>query len=415
MRHFIRHCLLLLVALLIQSCGGGGGGGTSSNGGSQPPTPLSVDTSSFLNKGAADLANFRVPNLRFIANTGGYVSIPETLAVADFERSGQYSAFVVGELTERGTKYTRGFFLKYDSSTNRWSDDSDQRFDPAADRSSCDDPKLGLVSKLNADDRPDIYVVCAGGGANGVKQQLYVSSGVGGKYIRQETLFEVDATSASIADIDGDQLADIVTNHGSDLYKVLSRSAASIWLAAKSQIVVRQTPFPSFIQGVFLIPRDAERYLLVAGYGSSGPPQNSIQNSISWYANNQGAFDSTRSDGFTISALASDIYFYDYVERQDSQTMTYGYLYAYTRSARTNTYKNIIRIEAPLAGASLPISRQTTWTYQGTLPAATSWPSRLTIKAGYLSPYDAGCLSNPITNTDGRCSLSFVDSWSNFN
>ena len=412
MSAFIRQVLLLLFVLLTQSCGGGGGGGSSTNSGPETPTPLTVDTSSFVNKGAADLENFRVPDLIFIDDTDGYASIPETLAIADFQRSGQYSAFVVGEKTVSGIKYTRGFFLKYNALTNTWSNDSDQRFDTTADRSSCNDPKLGLISKLNQDDRPDIYVVCAGGAPTGVKQQMYVSSGVGGKYIKQETSFEVDATSASIADIDGDQLADIVTNHGRHVYKVLSRGVASIWLAEKYQIVVNQTPFPSFIQAVFLIPRDADRYLLVAGYGSSA---GSFQNSISWYANHQGAFDSTRSDGFAISSLASDIYFYDYVERQNSPTMTYGYLYAYTRSAGTNTYKNIIRIEAPLAGASLPISRQTTWTYRGALPAATSWPSRLTINSGYLLPYDAGCLSNPIANTDGRCSLNFVDSWVNFN
>lgn len=410
--------LLLLFVVLIQSCGGGGGSSSSSNLNSTSPVPLTVDTSSFVNKGASDLANFVVPNLTFITGTNGYTSIPETLAVADFQRTGQYSAFVVGEKTVSvggiPTKITRGFFLKYDTASNSWSDISDQLFDPAADRSSCDDPRLGLVTKFNADERPDVYVVCAGSGL-AVRQQMYVSGGVGGKYLRYESTFQVDATSASIADINGDQFADIVTNDGGGfLYKVFADPVTPIWsVTLKTRILVTTTPFPSFIRGVFLIPRNAERYLLVAGYGSS---MGSAQNSISWYTSDaSGAIDNAKSRNINISTPSADIYSYDYVERQQSLTMTYGYLYAYTRSGTTNAYKKIARIEAPLSDGSGPIASTNVWYYTGGIPSATSWPSRLTVNSGSLLPYDAGCLSNPVLVTDGRCALSFVDNWANFN
>jgi hypothetical protein len=402
--------LLLLCVLLIQSCGGGGSGGTSSNSGTTTPTPLPVDASSFVNKGAADLVNFAVPDLSHIT-ADGYSSVAATLAVADFQQVGQYSAFVVG--TKAGaTPFARAYFLKYDTSMGLWVDVSSQMFASDADRVSCDDPRQGLVTKFNADSKPDVYLVCAGGGVAGVKQNVFITRSSDGKYRRYETNFLANATTASIADINSDQYVDVVTNHGGVVYRVLGAAETAIgtlsWLANLEQVNVTHTPMPSYVRNVFVIPRGTDRYLLVGGQGSG-------QNVVTWYqGDTTGAFDTTKSRSFVVPSVVPPVdYLFDYVEQTQSGTV-YGYLYA--TSNTTLAYLKVLRIEGPLANSSGPVASGDLYKYGGTSLYTTppGWTSRVVIRAGKLVPYDAGCANNPVSASDQRCAQSFVQDWTNF-
>ena len=398
---------LLLLCLVMQSCGGGGGGSNPTT--TDTPTPLTVDVSSFLNKGATDLTNFLVPDLTQIT-PDGYSSFPATLAVSDFRQSGQYSAFVVGTKTVGGVTSTRGYFLQYDSAQGKWVDVSSSLFASDSDRVACSDPKQALVTKFNADGKPDVYLVCAGVGGSGVPQVAYITDGAAGKYRRYQTNFQANATSASLADINNDQYVDIVTNDGGLVFKVLGSAPNQIgtasWFSTKERILVTHTPMPSDVQNVFLIPRNGDRYLLVTGQGSG-------QNVASWYLGDSlGAFDSNKSRDFVLPG--SQNYLVDYVEQVLGGTV-YGYLYAYSQSSPA-TYLNVFRIEGPLANSSGPIASGNLYIYRGTPTYTTppSWTSRVVIRSGKLVPYDAGCLNNPVSLLDQRCAQNFVQDWTNF-
>ena len=397
---FLRGFLIILMVML-QACGGGGGGSTSTQGSSPSYTPLTADPVSFVNKGATDLSNFVVPKLSTITSDG-YESVAATLAVADFQRTGQYSAFVVGT---NGVS-ARAYFLKYDTTANRWSDVSGELFASDADRSACADPRQGLVTKFNSDGNPDVYLVCAGAGTTRVDQLMYISR-VDGKYVRYASNFQANATSAAIADLNGDQLVDIVTTDGGSVFRVWGGAENLIgnptWMATKQPIVVTITPMPAFVRNLFLIPRNGEYYLLVGGQGSG-------QNVVAWYQNSGGAFDTSKSRSFVIpSTTPAEDYFFDYVELD-----TYGYIYA--TSVSSANYLKLSRIEVPLANSGGPVASGDLYKYTGTPTYTTppSWATRVVIKSGKLVPYDAGCANNPVNAADQRCTQNFLLDTSKF-
>lgn len=420
MNFLISRILPLLVVLLLQSCGGGGGGGSSSSPVSTTPTPLTVDGSSFVNKGAADLANFLVPDLSLITSgsdpsvvysSAGYSSVAATLAVADFQQLGQYSAFVVG--TKSGSP-SRAYFLKFDTTSSKWVDVSDLLFgsDPN-DRAACADPRQALVTKFNSDTKPDVYLVCAGAG--GVSQLAYVSSG-NGKYKRYSTNFSVDARSATIADINGDSYVDIITTHNGAVHRFWGSSdsnlGTSAWFAPPtppntSLVSISQVSggssnvFPSNVMNLFLIPRGGEIYLVTGGNGAGGG--GGTQNVLTWHKNFDGYFNSTSARSFILTAATPpDDYRFDYVESN-----SVGYVYA-TGNTSPHNYLQLFRIARPevnalnqplIGGGSL---------YKYTIsPTSTSWAARVVIKNGKLVPYDAGCQNNPVSLQDQRCAQSF--------
>lgn len=395
--------ILIMAAVLLQSCGGGGGGsaGTQQSGGGTP-TPLGVDASSFINKGdngALVLVNYAVPKLSLIPGTAaawdGYESLPDTLAVADFFQLGKYSAFVVGSKTG-ATPKARGYFLKFDTALGKWVDDSSSIFASNADRDACDDPRQALVTKFNADEIPDVYLVCAGGGTTGVRQILYISSGTGGKYVKYETTFQADATSASIAKWDDDANVDIVTTHGGVVYRVMGTGGfgAANWLSQKDAVLTwAGKSFPSTTNSVHLIPRDGQVYLLVGGYGTN-------QNTIVWYKTDKGFMIENSYRSILISTNQPE-YKFDYVEYDQT-----GYLYA-LKSA-TSDYAGLYWIERPFYDGTT-IASANLHTFRGTPTYATppSWASRVVVKKPgqfpTLTMYDAGCLSNPVQTNDQRC------------
>ena len=391
---------------MIQSCGGGGGGtgGTLSSSGGSQPTPLAVDFSSFVNKSAADFSDSLVPDLSQVT-TDGYQSFPDTLAVADFFQSGQNSAFVVG-FKLGAIPYARAYFLKYDSTQRKWVDDSVSLFSNESDRVVCDDPRQSLVTKFNSDGRPDVYVVCAGGGVTGVPQQMYITSGTGGKYVRHTTTFTADASSASVANLDADQHVDVVTNHRGVVYRIFGTGGfgALNWYSQKDVIATDAgKEFSSSTNSIFLIPRDGQTYLLTGGYGSS-------QNVIIWYKTDQGYVIANSYRHILISTNVPE-YKYDYFESGAN-----GYLYAVRNDVAPVVFAKIFRIAVPYYD-STTIASANLYTYAGTPTYANppSWVSRIVIKNGKMTPYDAGCLNNPVQLGDQRCGQTYTVDPGSFN
>lgn len=410
MRTPFRHVLLLLFALLIQSCGGGGGG-SSSNSGTTTPTPLTVDASSFVNKGATDLANFLVPDLSLIT-ADGYASVAATLAVADFQQVGKYSAFVVG----RSGGSARGYFLKFNSQASRWEDVSAELFYDAASgthREACVGAEQSLVTKFNGDSAPDIYLVCSGMG--GTAQYLYISRS-DGKYGMVKTSsspmnIAIDAKGASIADINNDGVVDVVSSHQrlagdagfpatvSVMLGSYNSTTDTYRLGAPTAVTLSASPpLPSSVRSVFLVPRPGRYDLIVAGDGGQGIP-------MMYYKNDGlGFFDTGISRAYAlIGGDASSRY--DYTEFD-------GNGYIYVTSSSTGAFVKLWRITKPeTAVSSTALFKHSNSEFRFASPAPTQWSSRIVVQGGFIVPYDAGCADNPVkllvNPVDQRCGQNY--------
>jgi hypothetical protein len=312
------------------------------------------------------------------------------LAVADFLQLGQNAAFVVGV---DGAGAGKAFFLKVNPSTGVWYDVSDQLFATGTtDRQACSDPRQGLVTKFNADARPDVYLVCAGN----TQQYAYIS-GADGKYTRYTTSFQLDATSAAAADLDEDGAVDIITTDNGSVYKVMGLGSSFTGTvmnsrSLKEQITGLSTALPSFVHDVFVISRNNVQYLLVGGRGNA-------QNEVAWYKNFSGAFDSVESRRVLIPGTTGD-YRFDYLE-----SSSYGYLYV--TSATGSSFINLIRVALPQLN---PGWDATLWYYSNLSFKwpSTNWSPRVVLSSGQIVPYDAQCAANAVNvGTDLRCGQAY--------
>lgn len=114
---------MLLISAVLLGCGGGGGSNSDISGGNPSayvwPTgsaPLTVATSSYENKNAAQLVRTQLekfdPNVSSVSVTFG-----------DFFQDGQFSAFIV--VNQSGTN-GKVYFLRWKTATSAWVDDTDR-------------------------------------------------------------------------------------------------------------------------------------------------------------------------------------------------------------------------------------------------------------------------------------------------
>lgn len=412
--NFMRVMLMGFVLLLL-ACGGGGGGSGGANGSTQVVTPKTVLPSSFENKSISDLPTelTQLPNLRAITSLGLTLdSVPSSLAVSDFQRNGSYSAFVIAS-------DGRAYFIGYASGT--WSDLSGTLFRSAGDRASCAKPQQSLVADLNRDGRPDVYVVCAGviSGASLQSEAQYVYlSQSDGTYVRTTTAtiapsVTLHASSAAIADIDGDSCLDVVTTDSGSLKIMLGTcTAGSYTLNAPADNVGRVpssmvAALPSNIQSVFLIPRGSApaRYDLMVGGdgGNQGTP-------LRWYLNNKN--DVTNKSGYfdTNDVLKVRTYalaFGDSTNRYDYlESGLYGYVYMSNApgGAVAQSFVKLARISLP------GVSSDTTnlaYLVPATGEPLTNWPSAIRLVNSNLRVYDAGCGLVTTLDNMSRCGKQY--------
>lgn len=126
---------------------------------------------------------------------------PAELAGADFLQEGRLALFAA---RPDATGRRLAHFEAVDDQ-GRWTDRSADLLPDAQDRVLCDGPAQALVTDLNGDARPDVYLACAQG-----PQWLLLSS-ADGRYQRVATPFALAALQAEARDADGDGIVDIVT------------------------------------------------------------------------------------------------------------------------------------------------------------------------------------------------------------
>lgn len=404
MMKYKRWVALGWMGLLLQACGGGGGGSSIGPVGTGGSTPLPVFASSFENKGISTLTSSLVPKLSLIvdaAQLNGRDSVPESLAVADFQRSGSYSAFVVASSPTVDPTADKGRVFFLSQSGTVWTDISSRLFVSNSDREACARPQQALVSDLNGDGKPDVYLACAAAAL--VSQYLYLSRADGAYEMRRTSdmasHIRLDAMGAAIGFVDGDSIPDIVSTDNGSLVVMLGEvSAGQYTLKAHEPGRLPVIPAaPSGARSVFLLPRTTltpgsaitttRHDLLVGGNGTQGSP-------VAWYRNNSGYFNPT--DALKVrqyAAVAGDANNrYDYVEND-----RYGYLYVTDSSS--NDVVRMWRIEKPDdSGTSTSLAQHS----PDTAPAG-DWPARVRLAGSYLVPFDAGCPLTVTLDNASRC------------
>ena len=390
--------------MLLQACGGGGGGGATGPAGTGGSTPLPVFASSFENKGISTLTSSLVPKLSLIvgaAQLSGRDSVPESLAVADFQRSGSYSVFVVASSSTADPTADKGRVFFLSQSGTQWTDISSRMLVNEIDREACARPQQALVSDLNGDGKPDVYLACAAAAL--VSQYLYLSRADGTYEMRRTsdmaTNIRLDAMGAAIGFVDGDSIPDVVsTNNGSLVVMLGEISAGQYTLKSPGSSRLPVTPpLPSGARSVFLLPRTTStpgsaitttrHDLLVGGNGTQGTP-------LAWYRNNSGYFNPT--DALKVrqyAVVAGDANNrYDYVESD-----RYGYLYVTDSSS--NDVVRMWRIEKPDdSGTSTSLAQ-----YSPDTRPVNDWPARIRLSGSYLVPFDAGCPMTVTLDDTSRC------------
>ena len=393
--------ILFGLVVLLQSCGGGGGSSSGTNGSSPFLNPIRVLPSSFENKAMEGLPVELTSLPKLSVAIGGifntnWESVGESLAVADFKRNGTYSAFVI---VSDQLNTAKPYFVGYSVSGGYELQDL---FDnPSDDQVACPFPQQSLIADLNGDTKPDIYVACSSS-VGAVAQYVYLSQ-PNGKYQKKTTATIVstptllNASSATLADIDGDGCKDVVTNDGGSLILMLGRTCTGnqYTLSAHDPLSGRLPTTgsgdpPNNVQSVFLIPRGISRYdLIVAGRGNQSTP-------VKWFYNSDGYFGpSITRSGFDLRgyAIAPQVLTsrYDYLE-----SGSYGYIYI----TNGNNFVYMVQIVKPDYMSTL----DTTPRYyfpSDTINPINNWPSYLrVVNDAYLQPYDAACTST-------RCNKQF--------
>ena len=405
---FVLRVCLALGLVVLQACGGGGGSGGGSVNSQAALTPYPVLPSSFENKASLSLPIelTQLPKLSTVMGGSiplGLDSVGESIAVADFKQNGTFLAFVV---VSNLTNNAKALFVGLNSTGGY--EIVDLFNDPNIDQVACPTPKQSLVADLNGDSRPDVYLVCAGsGGVPTIEQYVYLSMN-SGKFQLKTTLTIVssptslNATSASIADINGDGCKDVVTNDSGALRLMLATSCSAgqytLLDYADTQNTTRLPSVgygdpPSNVQGVFFIPRSGPRYdLIVAGQGNQGNP-------VKWYYNHGSGYFKP-----VLGLLGFDVRGYSILPQYASTQ--YDYLeagsYGYVYITNSQNFERLVRITKPDLQSGLVLTpeyyRPVDW-----INPVNNWPSFLRLFAdSNLRPYDAGCEA-----TTSRCTKIF--------
>lgn len=385
--------LLIILMVMLQACGGGGGGsGTPSNSSSSAP-PKALLASSYENKVIADIPAQLTQLPKLSSSSGivtgldaGVVSVSTSLAVADFQQNGSYSAFVIAS---DGATKSQAFFVGY-SATAGWSDLSGTLLPTGTDRTACLLPQQSAVADLNKDGRPDVYVACAGVGGAAVTQVIFLSR-ADGTYVKAPASTwptQLNASSVAIADVDNDNCRDVVTTDNGALKIYKATCGANYTLTEEANR--RPTALPSNILSVFLVPNatNATQYDLLVGADASNQTY-----PFKWFENSgAGYFDntSTRQYGLQWGGASNR---YDY--------LVYGsYGYVFITNSLNQTFVKLARIALPSATSNTTPSY---YTPTNTTTPLNDWPSYLRVRDDYLEPYDAGCGATVSTDDSTRC------------
>jgi hypothetical protein len=282
--------ITFVASVLLFGCGGGGGGGGSAS--PTKPTPLDVAASSYANKNDVLLDSPQIQSMTF----GGGSSFAESVTFGDFFQDGKLSAFVV--VSQPGLD-GRAYFLSKNAS-GLWEDKTSSSLIADADRAVCPTVSQAITTDFNNDNKPDIYVSCRGAGGTGaVSQVLYLSQSGSTSYQKISTSFTLYAWGVAAADVDGDQVTDIVTSNWATgpygfvhVLKGALDSNRNFTLTQDSTRIPQGVGVPTHVTSVHLIPMaDALPDLVLGGEASNGNP-------VLWMKNNNGMFSVTGAHVF---------------------------------------------------------------------------------------------------------------------
>jgi hypothetical protein len=401
---------MLLISAVLLGCGGGGGGSNSDISGGNPsayvwPTgsaPLTVATSSYENKNAAQLVRTQLekfdPNVSSVSVTFG-----------DFFQDGQFSAFIV--VNQSGTN-GKVYFLRWKTATSAWVDDTD-RILASTERSACVSSQYAITADFNGDQKPDVYLSCASS-QQPVAQLLFLSQS-GGSYRKKTSEIVVDGKSAAALDINGDGKLDLIASHvtsttrgepqvyfGDGLGGFSFQTRGSALVAQDTQNNCGGDSIPASIDSVSVVPSTSGRFDLILG--STG-----ASNSIVWLKDlspssspRYSVCSSKAFPNLTDTARLTDVY------SSVSNAATSFYL-ARKSSPEAMSITKFSLTETPGNGGLSTTYTLTKGLQPVVLNAAGGLPDLFKLNGSVFQAFDAGCSTQTIRCSSLSASLSAIN------
>ena len=387
MKH--KHLLFaLFTALALIGCGGGGGGSsTNAQNNSTPsfPPPKSVAGTSYGNKHEIVLDS---PQVTALTASDG-----RTVTFGDFFQEGEYSAFVVVDVS--GVKEAR--FLKKVGSV--WTDYTGMILPTPSTRSICTDVAQAITADFNGDGKPDVFVICGMSAAS--SQYIFMSQANSAQYTRQVvtnsagSAIALQAWGAAAADVDGDSDIDIVITDNNNV--VTLENANGHWTKHTDWITGQNLGlnFPTMPRKVFLLPRANSRPdLVVGGDGAANNVtlvwmKNSNTSAAPYYSFNDNSSVSAYAPAYLMGG-GSSATIYDVVQTSTSMIVLAKNANLVNESAASSMV--LLRYDLPVSSQSLSLtSGRNTVSYTGGFISQFKL-----ISTGNLVAYDGSCVAGQI-------------------
>lgn len=402
---------MLLISTVLLGCGGGGGGANPDASGGNPsdyvwPTgsaPLTVATSSYENKNAAQLVRTQLekfdPNVSSVSVTFG-----------DFFQDGQFSAFIV--VNQSGTA-GKVYFLRWKTTTSAWVDDTD-RILASTERSACVSSQYAITADFNGDQKPDVYLSCAAVQQQPVAQLLFLSQ-PDGSYRQKASGINVDGKSAAVLDIDGRTGLDLIVSNSTST----TRGEPQVYFGDGNGTFTRQTTgsalvaqdtqnncggdsIPTSIDSINIVPSTSGRFDLILG--STG-----ASNSIVWLKDlspssspRYSVCSSKAFPNLTDTARLTDVY------SSVSNAATSFYL-ARKSSPEAMSITKFSLTETPSNGGLSTTYTLTKGLQPVVLNAAGGLPDLFKLNGSVFQAFDAGCSTQTVRCSSLSASLSAIN------